>query len=249
MGEMRSPFFLADISFPRVSKNFNERRFGCEMDNVEQIATIDWWYVFFAAVLFVVCIEFLWSLFDRLLFKKLGIETKKMREIRQSRELLEATTALAKTTAENLDKLQKRHCKDEEDFRNNLNNYMEESRKDRKALHDEMTVYSNNRINDRRQSLEIQKELQGSIAVRDMQINALVNANKEMLAEKINEKYKHYISINGIPSDEYDEFVNLHAAYKGVGGNHTGDAKFQYCIDHLPIIPVDTKLVFEHDKD
>lgn len=219
------------------------------MDNVVQIATIDWWYVFIAAVLFLVCVEFIWSLFDRLVLKRFGIETKKMRKIRQDRELLETTTELAKTTAENLDKLQKRHCRDEEEFRNNLNNYMEESRLDRKVLHEEMTAYTNNRINDRKQSLEIQKELTDSIAARDIQINALVNANKEMLAEKINEKYKYYISINGIPSDEYDEFVNLHAAYKGVGGNHTGDAKFQYCIDHLTIIPVDTKLVFKHDKD
>lgn len=219
------------------------------MDNVQQITTIDWWYVFIAVVVFLIVIEFLWSLFDRLVFKKFGIETKKMRELRENKELLEATTELARTTAENLDKLQKRHCKDEEEFRNNLNSYMEESRKDRKALHEEMTSYSNNRINDRKQSIEIQKELKDSIAVRDMQIGALVNANKEILAAKINEKYKHYIDINGIPSDEYDEFVNLHAAYKGVGGNHTGDAKFQYCIDHLPIVPVDTKLVFKHDKD
>ena len=68
-----------------------------------------------------------------------------------------------------------------------------------------------------------------------------------MLAEKINEKYKYYISIKGIPEDEYDEFVSLHKAYNGVGGNHHGDAKFQYCIDHLPIIPVETKLAYKDE--
>ena len=57
-------------------------------------------------------------------------------------------------------------------------------------------------------------------------INSLITAQKEMLAEKINEKYKYYLSIKGIPEDEYDEFVSLHTAYKGVGGNHHGDAKF-----------------------
>ena len=218
------------------------------MDELNQLAQIDWWYIFIVVILVLVCVKFAWSLFDWLFVEKLGIETKKMRQRRLERDELKATTELAKTTAKNLDKLQERHCKDEEEFRNNLNNYMEESRQDRKALHNEMTNYSNNRINDRKQSLQIQKELKESIAARDIQINALVTANKEMLAEKINEKYKYYISIQGIPEDEYDEFVSMHKAYNGVGGNHHGDAKFQYCIEHLPIIPVETKLVYKEEE-
>ncbi len=219
------------------------------MDNVKELAQIDWWYVIIAVLLLLVCVKFIWSLFDWLFVEKLGIETKKMKQRRQESEQLKTTAELAKTTAENLDKLQKRHCKDEEEFRNNLNNYMKESREDRRALHEEMKAYSNNRINDRKQSLEIQKELKDSIASRDTQINALIDANKETLAAKINEKYKYYISIGGIPEDEYDEFVGLHKAYKGVGGNSHGDAKFEYCIEHLPILPVDIKLVIKHNKD
>lgn len=219
------------------------------MDNVEQLVTINWWYVILALLLLLVCVKFVWSLFDWLFVEKLGIKTKKMRQKEQESAQLKTTAELAKTTAENLDKLQKRHCKDEEEFRKNLNDYMKESRDDRKALHEEMRVYSNNRINDRKQSLEIQKELKDSIASRDTQINALIDANKETLAAKINEKYKHYISINGIPEDEYDEFVGLHKAYKGVGGNSHGDAKFEYCMEHLPILPVDIKLVVKHDKE
>ena len=72
-------------------------------------------------------------------------------------------TELAKTTAENLKNLQARCAKDEDDFRKSLSDYIEESRKDRKALHDEMTKYGNSRINDRKQSLQIQKELKDSI--------------------------------------------------------------------------------------
>ena len=215
------------------------------MSDLKQLGQVDWWYVVIAVFVLLVCVKFIWSLLDWLFIEKLGLETRKMRQRQQESKLLKETTELAKTTAENLDKLEKRHCKDETDFRKNLNDYMEESRKDRKALHDEMTKYNNNRINDRKQSLEIQKELKDSIAARDAQINALVTADKEMLAEKINEKYKYYISINGIPEDEYDEFVSLHEAYNGVGGNHHGDAKFQYCIEHLPIIPVKTKLVYK----
>ena len=70
----------------------------------------------------------------------------------------------------------------------------------------------------------------------------LIESQKEILAEKINEKYKYYLSIDGIPEDEYDEFVSLHEAYKSTGGNHHGDAKFNYCIKHLKVIPVITEL-------
>ncbi len=218
------------------------------MEELKGLAQIDWWYVFFALCILLVCIKLIWSLFDWLFIEKLGIETKKMKQRRLEREELKATTELAKTTAKNLDKLQTRCTRDEDEFRDSLNSYMEESRKDRKALHDEMTRYSDNRINDRKQSLQIQKELKDSISARDIQINSLIIANKEMLAEKINEKYKYYISIQGIPEDEYDEFVSLHSAYNGVGGNHHGDAKFEYCMEHLPIIPVETKLVYKEDE-
>lgn len=217
------------------------------MNELKQLMQINWWYVIMALIALLVAVKFVWTLLDWLLFEKLGIETKKMKQRREERELLNATAALAKTTAENLDKLQKRHVKDEEEFRNNLHAYMEESRRDSKALHDEMTKFADNRICDRKQSLEIQKELKDSISARDEQISSLIVANKEMLAEKINEKYKYYISIKGIPEDEYDEFVSLHNAYNGVGGNHHGDAKFQYCIDHLPIIPVETKLAYKEE--
>ena len=215
------------------------------MDDLKQLAQIDWWYVILAILFFLFCVKVVWSLFDWLVFEKLGVETKRMKQRRHEREELKATTELAKTTAENLDKLQAKHLEDEMEFRNNLHAYMEESRADRKAIHDEMTKFTENRINDRKQSLEIQKELKDSILARDGQVNSLVTAQKEMLAEKINEKYKYYISIKGIPEDEYDEFVSLHKAYNGVGGNHHGDAKFQYCIDHLPIIPVETNIVYK----
>ena len=217
------------------------------MDELKELAQIDWWYIFIVIILALICIKFVWSLGEWFV-NKLGLETKKTKQRKLEQEELKATTELAKTTAKNLDKLQARCTKDEDEFRDSLNNYMEESRKDRKALHDEMTRYSDNRVNDRKQSLQIQKELKDSISARDVQINSLIIANKEMLAEKINEKYKYYISIQGIPEDEYDEFVSLHSAYNGVGGNHHGDAKFQYCIEHLPIIPVKTKLVYKENE-
>lgn len=126
-----------------------------------------------------------------------------------------------------------------------------------KDLKDITNEYYNNRVRDREQSFEIQRQLTDSITkltdaidrmedfntTKEKQLDNLIAAQKEMLAEKINEKYKYYLSIDGIPEDEYDEFVSLHAAYKSTGGNHHGDAKFEYCINHLKVIPVETKLV------
>ena len=79
---MRENKFLplhTDISFPKgVYKKINERRFGCEMDNVKQLAEINWWYIVLAMLLLLVCIKFVWSLFDWLFVEKLGLKTRKM---------------------------------------------------------------------------------------------------------------------------------------------------------------------------
>lgn len=142
------------------------------MDSLVQLAKIDWWQVFLAIVLLLICVKFLWMLADWFFDEKLGLKTRKMRQREKESELLKEITELAKTTAENLDKLQKRHSKDEEEFRNNLNTYIEESRKDRKAIHDEIAKFTTNRVNDRQQSLQIQKELKDSI-------KGLVDGQKE----------------------------------------------------------------------
>ena len=204
----------------------------------------NWFGVVLALISAMLAFKFLSDLFGWFV-TKFGLETKSMREKRESQELLNVT-------AKNLTLLQSRHTKDEKEFRESLNNYIMESRADRKALHDEMKEYSKNRALDRQQSLQIQSELKDSIKTisdsnieKDKQINSLIFAQKEMLAEKINEKYKYYLSIGGVPEDERDEFISLHDAYNGVGGNHKGDAKFEYCINHLPIIPVKTRLVID----
>ena len=202
------------------------------MDNVEQLATINWWYVILALLLLLVCVKFVWSLFDWLFVEKLGIKTKKMRQREQESQQLKTTTELAKTTAENLDKLQKRHCKDEEEFRNNLNNYMKESREDRKALHEEMTVYSTNRINDRRQSLEIQKELTGSQNKLTNKVDDICRKlidmeekeNKRVqseIKERIAQSYRQYNETKQISFMELEALEDLIETYEAHGGENS----------------------------
>lgn len=79
--------------------------------------------------------------------------------------------------------------------------------------------------------------------IRDTNIQNLIVASREMLADRINQKYKYYISLQGIPEDEVEEFSHLHTAYKALGGNHSGDAKYHYVMEHLKVIPVKVKLM------
>lgn len=125
------------------------------MSTLENLANYDWFSVFLALIAAMLAFKLLSDLFGWFV-TKFGIETKSMREKRENQKLIE-------TTAKNLASLQCRHTKDEEEFRESLNNYIKESRADRKALHDEMKQYSQNRVDDRKQSLKIQEELKESI--------------------------------------------------------------------------------------
>lgn len=201
------------------------------MDELKELLQIDWHYVIIAMILALVVMKFVWTALDWLFVEKLGLETKKTRQRREYDEELKKTTELAKTTAENLDKLQKRHCKDEEEFRNNLNNYMEESRRDRKALHDEMTRFTDNRISDRKQSLEIQKELKDSIKIltdnqqkRDEKINALTNmfVDKEIddLRFKILDFASSISSGMKYNRESYDHILKIYGKYEQILEEH-----------------------------
>lgn len=113
-----------------------------------------------------------------------------------------------------------------------------------KELQSEVEHIKEIQAHDRERTFQIQKELiagqnklNDSIApllVEHKQVmeslTYLSNASKETLASKINEKYKEYMSKGYVPEDEFGEFVNLHDAYKKLGGNHYGDIKFNRCM-------------------
>lgn len=172
-----------------------------------------------------------------------GIEFKKDRERREEHELLVQT-------AKNLAALQERHTKDESEFRKNLFDFIDETRKENEKLRDEMRQYSENRVHDREQSFAIQKELTDSIKLvangqedRDKQIAALMCGSKELLGDTIDQRYDKYIALKGIPQNEVDEFDDIYAAYKGLNGNHGRETKYKYVKEHLPVIPVKTELI------
>lgn len=222
------------------------------MDAIENLFNIEWQVVILGVIAALFAFKAIVEIFKWLLFDFLGIETKAMRMKREEHELL-------LKTANDLKDLSARHLEDvnqsikhDEKIQENLDSCINEIMESLEKTQDAITQFAENRVRDREQSFSIQKELTTSIAKlaesdssRDEQINNIMWAQKESLADKINQKYKHYIAINGIPEDEVDEFVSLHQAYNGVGGNHHGDAKFNYCMEHLPIIPVEVKLKYD----
>jgi len=156
------------------------------MGDLKQLTQIDWWYVFIAVLLLLICIKTVWSLFDWFVFDKLGIETRRMKQRRQESELLKTTAELAKATAESLDELRARHAKDEEEFRVNLNTYMKESREDRKAIHDEMTKFNENRANDRQVSIEREKRLNNRITESNEHRDKIIDSISDSLHKLTN---------------------------------------------------------------
>lgn len=221
------------------------------MDAIKELINIDFASVFISVFIILFGIKTIVSLFEWII-GKLGLETKWMRTRREERDLIFQTS-------KNLADFQKAHAEDvrqsiihDNRIKNDLSTFMNEMKDSNSETQRHVTQYAENRLHDREQSIKIQKELTDSIkdivkrnSTKDKQIDNLMIAQREVLADKINEKYKYYISINGVPEDEVDEFTNLHTAYKGVGGNHSGDAKYEYCINHLPVIPVETKLIMK----
>lgn len=90
------------------------------------------------------------------------------------------------------------------------------------------------------QSLQKISQMQND---RDEQIKALMRGSKELLGAEIDKRYREYISLKGIPESEVDEFEDIFAAYKELNGNHGRDTKYYYVKNHLPVIPVETKLM------
>lgn len=212
------------------------------MDAIQHLTQYNWFVVVSAIIVAMLAFKFLSDLFEWFV-NKFGIETKSMREKRENKELL-------KTTAENLAALQAKHTTDEETFRKDLNDYMKESREDRRALHEEMKQYSENRIADRQQSFQIQKELTDSIkeitkgqCERDGRIAALMEGSKELLGDTIDQRYDKYIALGGIPQNEVDEFDAIYNAYRGLKGNHGRQTKYEYVKKHLAVLPVKTEII------
>ena len=163
-------------------------------------------------------------------------------------------------TSQNLSTLQDQHIKDMDEFkkrqeenvaqsithdekiRNELQAFTTEVRDAIDRLNAQMKQYNDNRVHDRAQSFEIQRQLNERSDDRDKKIESLMIGSMELLGDKIDQRFSRYVALDGIPENEVEEFDGIFAAYKGLGGNHKRAEKYRYVKDHMKVIPVESKL-------
>lgn len=217
------------------------------MDELVFLKNINWyeWLIIFVTI--TLAVKFLYKTYIEDIIIKHGWESAKMRQKREDHDLLIKTS-------QGLLVLQEKHDADESKLENSLATFIEEQKKENDKLRDEMRQYTENRISDRKQSLQIQKELKDSVNAivegqksRDEQILALMCGSKELLGNTIDERYEKYINLGGIPQNEVDEFDSIYEAYALLNGNHGRETKYAYVKNHLPVIPVKTELVMKHE--
>lgn len=205
------------------------------MNELKALLELDFKYLFIGFILTLVVIKFVWTLLEWLIVEKLGLETKRQRQRKAELKQLDETTKLAQQTAKNLSALESRHTKDEKEFRNSLNKHMVESEKDRKVLHQEMKQYSENRLKDREQSMQIQKELTTSMShlaqlLLDKQISdyrwEIINVADNISNGRIVSKecLKHAISTY----DKYEKIIKENNLTNGEAKISIGVIKSEY---------------------
>lgn len=163
-------------------------------------------------------------------------------------------------TSQNLTKLQQQHTHDMEEFRNrqdenvaqsikhderirsDLSDFMSEMRVVIDSLTQQMNQYAENRVHDREQSREIQKQMNARSDDRDKKIEALMLGNMELLGDKIDQRFSKYVALGGIPENEVEEFAGIFKAYKALNGNHKREEKYYYIKNHMKVIPIESTL-------
>ena len=218
------------------------------MDEIVTLVEIDWKSVIIALVL---ALGFIVALLKALeyLAEKFGIETKKQRDHK-----------LLIQTSQNLTALQEQHTKDIKEFKDSqtenvnqsirhdeiikeeLKSFIDEIRSSIVSLTNQMNQYSENRVHDREQSFEIQRQLNKRSDDRDKKIEALMLGNMELLGDKIDQRFSRYVALDGIPENEVEEFDGIFAAYKALNGNHKREEKYKYVKNHMKVIPVEAKI-------
>ena len=216
------------------------------MGDINMLSEIDFHSVIIGVFIILFGIKAIISIFEWFCVK-LGIETKWNRQKREEHELLMNAIAAIKEIEDTHSKDKKEVVQKNDNLEKILSDFMVEVR-------NEIKQFTNNRVHDREQSLEIQKELTNSIKAvaesqteRDDKIDALICGSKELLGSTIDQLYSRYLALDGVPENEVDELDDIFQAYKRLNGNHRRDLKYDYIKNHLDVIPVETKLVIKND--
>ena len=150
-----------------------------------------------------------------------------------------------KEIKECLDNFIKESSKRNEKIRKDLTESVIEIKDSVKKLYDDNSSY-------RDKSREIRSRMDDKIqmvvdadADRDNLIKAIAEGNKELLGDKIDQKFEKYVKLDGIPSNEVDEFNSLCQAYFTLNGNHNRKTKYEHVKKRMKVIPVETNLILD----
>lgn len=223
-------------------------------------------YAVFIPILFIVCVmalesgRFLWNLLEDIFIEKLGLETKWSTAKKQEHKLLIETV-------KKINELSERHytdmelCAEKDDkIEKLLSDFIQESSATNKHivqdLENAVTQISKSieKINNENiEHWETSKNIRTNInsrlskvvdsnEERDDLIRAIAEGSKELLGDKIDQKFEKYVKLDGIPINEVDEFESLCKAYFGLKGNHNRKARYEHVKMNMKIIPVKTEL-------
>lgn len=101
------------------------------------------------------------------------------------------------------------------------------------------TIYSCQQEFSAQQDLMADKidKIDEKVSNLENRMNRNDSATREMLCDKINNRFNRYMDLGGIPSDELEEFERLFNTYISLNGNGSAKVKYKYCIENLKIIP------------
>ena len=191
---------------------------------------------------------------------------KPFKWVKKKNEDHELLLSLSKRFADLADKHDKdmeiSDCNDKE-IKECLDNFIKESSKRNEKIRKDLTesvteikdsvkkLYDDN-LSYRDKSREIRSRMDDKIqmvidadADRDNLIKAIAEGNKELLGDKIDQKFEKYVKLDGIPSNEVDEFNSLCQAYFALNGNHNRKTKYEHVKKRMKVIPVETNLILD----
>ena len=89
-----------------------------------------------------------------------------------------------------------------------------------------------NQIEDAESDFE---KLKKDVLEIERSLNTILTAERQILADRLNQRIRYYYSIGYIPTDEFENFQHQYTAYEGVGGNGEMKERYTKCINDLPV--------------
>lgn len=234
------------------------------MKELNELSQIDYKLLFYSFLIFIFVILpaliLAWKSLNWLLIERLGLQTKWGRKRKEEHDLLISTAQALQDVSEKSDQNDDeiKQCLSDfmnkssvcyDELRNDLNNSVREMKKIVDKVYSDNLSYRNKSETIRNNMNEKIRNIVESNDDRDNLIKAIANGNKELLGDKIDQKFDKYIKLCGIPANEVDEFESMCQAYFSLNGNHNRKKKYDYVTKRMQVIPVETNLLLEMNDE